>query len=201
MKIRINYFIISAITLFMASFLSSCSNNEPLPSKSALIAAYNDFARISPPTLGEGDYPLTANFSREDKGKESLAKALVKIGFIEQESSKSDSKLSSEKDDVKTYNLTARGKEAYDLRAHGFVWGYHNATNITRITGPTRKDGTDFLYVSFKTRIINIPEWAKTPIILDNYPIVKASIQKNEFTFHTTFKLVGKTWTMIEVVN
>lgn len=199
MKIRSNYFTFSFVTI-MALCISACSNNVPTPSKPDLIAAYNDFAKISPPTLGEGDYPLTANFSKEDKGKEAAANALVEIGLIhEQSDSRPGRVVSSDKDKVKTYVLTERGKQFYNPKAHGFVWGYHSATDIVDTTGPVKTNGTNFLYVSFKTTIIDIPDWAKKRVITDNYPVVKTALQKNEFTFKATFKLVGKLWTLVEV--
>lgn len=202
MKIWIKYVIVSSVTVSLIVLLSACNSNIPMPSKAELIAAYNDFAKISPPTLGEGDYPLSANFSKEDKGKEALAKALVETGLIqEQNNSPADRRtLSSDNDNVKTYVLTARGKQFYNQQAHGFAWGRHTATDIVKTAGPVTQDGTRYLYVSFKTTIVDIPEWARNQVIVENYPVVKTALQKNEFTFKATFKLVDKLWTLVEVL-
>lgn len=177
-------------------FQSSCSKDK-LPTKSELIAAYNEFAKISPPTLGEGDYPLTANFSREDKGKEHLANALVEIGFIQQQSSSSSDLTRN--GNVKKYYLTKLGKENYDKNTRGFVWGHHSATDIIKVAGPFKINNSKLLYVSIRTKIVNIPEWAYKPVILDNYPIVKSALNNNQFIFNATFKYIGDTWTLVEV--
>ena len=176
-----------AFTLTLFAVLG-CSDQSA--SKQEFIAVYNEFATKTPSTLGEGTYPLTANFSTEDKGKEGMAQALVSLGFL-------SPVKQSEKDKTITFQLTEIGKKYYDATAQGFVWGRQNATAVSNIRTLT-VNGQEIAYVTLTTTVTDIPDWAKQPVILANYPIVKETLNKNEFHFNATYKRYNNRWLLAD---
>ncbi len=196
------FFIGSTLILVSAVALTLSGCSEQGASKQELIAIYNDFAKKSPPALGEGIYPLTANFSTIDKGKEGKAQSLVDVGFLNSVRKKSTSKSSHDSvtDNIVTYDLTEEGKKQYISNVNGFAWGYNSALSASNLKIVTAS-GQKTAFVTLKTKIINIPEWAKQPVILANYPIVKETLDKNEFYFNAVYKLDNGKWSLIEVVQ
>lgn len=183
--------------IYSAGILSGCSDKSI--SKEESIRIYNEFAFSAPPALGEGEYPLTANFSAEDKGKEAKAEALVNIGFLRPEL-KGDNTTgtpASFTDRTVTFHLTDLGRKYYNGNMYGFAWGRHSAFSASNIKTATAS-GQKIAYVTLKTKIIEIPDWAKQKLIVDNYPLVKEGLDSREYTINAVFKFTGNRWTLSE---
>jgi hypothetical protein len=194
MKIaRIVFYSFIIVTLAM----SGCSDKSA--SKQEFIDIYNEFSKNSPPTIGEGVYPLTADFTTADKGKEGKAQALVDIGFLSPVNRKNSSKKEPDTliNSIVTFQITELGNKYYDRNVSGFVWGYNSAYSVSNVKLVT-SSGQKTAYVTLKTKIINIPNWAKLPVIQANYPLVKESLNKNDFLFNAVYKQINNKWSMIE---
>jgi hypothetical protein len=174
-----------------------CSDQNA--AKQEFIAIYNEAVQKSPPALGEGVYPLTANFGGEDKGKDGLAQALVDVGLLKPDIKDSSAKPpGSFANSIVTFHLTELGKKAYDDNVRGFAWGRHSAISATNIK-TVNANGQKTAYVALKTKIIDIPDWAKQPAILAGYPVVKETLDKNEFRFNAVYKSTNNKWVLTEV--
>jgi hypothetical protein len=188
---------ICLLCMFIFS-LAGCADNSA--NKQEFIAVYNEYSKHSPPALGEGVYPLTANFRTEDKGNEGKAQALVDIGFLRPDlkNSPSTNKPVTFADNIVTFHLTELGKKYYDTDVKGFSWGNHSAFSVSNFK-ILKSNGQKIAYVTLKTKIANIPDWAKQPIILANYPIVRETLNNNEFRFNAVYKLYNNRWLLAEV--
>ena len=197
MKQIITWLTFCSICVFVFNSLGCSDQNIP---KQEFIAAYNEFAKNSPPALGEGVYPLTANFITDDNGKEGKAQALVFLGFLDPVSGNLsfNKQAYSFADKVVTFHLTDLGKKYFNNNVHGFTWGHHVAYSVTK-SKIVITNGQKTAFVTLKTRIIDIPDWAKQPVILGNYPIVKEALDKNEFHFNVVYKLNNDKWLLTGV--
>jgi hypothetical protein len=196
---RINIARVSICIFFVFIFsLSGCADNKA--NKQEFIAVYNEYAKHSPPSLGEGVYPLTANFRTEDKGNEGKAKALVDIGFLrpDYKQKPSGSPPVTFADSIITFHLTELGGKYYNADVKGFSWGNHSAFSASNIK-IVKNGGQKTAYVSLQTKIINIPDWARKSAILVNYPIVRETLDNNEFHFNAVYRLINNKWILAEV--
>lgn len=189
--------IILCSLIIFSSLMSGCSDKSV--SKEELIVIYNEFSKNAPPAIGEGEYPLTANFTTTDKGKDGKAQALVDVGFLKpvQGDNAPGKKPVTSTDNIVTFYLTDQGKRYYDSNVKGFAWGYHSAFSASKLKIATT-NGQKTAFVTLKTKIVNIPDWAKKPEILANYPIVKGTLDNNEFLLNAVYRFYNGRWALVE---
>lgn len=89
---------------------------------------------------------------------------------------------------VKEYSLTDDGKKYYKEAAatnmivgkkNGFFVGQPEVLEITSYTEPADSSSVKISNVSYKIKVLNIPEWAKKSEVLTAYPVIKKYLESS----------------------
>ncbi len=106
---------------------------------------------------------------------------------------------------VGEYYLTVKGKSVYQENAGetlsgkkigGFCIGKPQITEITNFTEPNNIFGHTISNVKFKYRVDNIPDWAKSNILLSSFSLIRkyADSEKNNINDTAVLILTDKGW-------
>jgi len=180
-------------TLLFILWCSSCGGKTGA-NEGNFAAAINAYYAQHPECFLNGAYPEEVQVSGDERSDTKIDDALVSAGLLRREEfTRADTFRGRGTIHYNRYLLTDLGQKT--ITKNLWCYGNRKVEKIVKFTEPAEGLGVKMAEVDYTYSLANIPDWAKSPAVLDAFPNVRRAVSPTEPPHDTqTLVLTNQGW-------